>query len=327
MKVITIGRSSANDIIINDRQVSRHHCQIVQHDNGAYSLVDFGSTNGTYINGQRVSGQVTLNPNDTVRIGGTNLPWQSYFPTPNIQPNYPNYPNNASQPRPPKSHATGIVLGIVGGVLLLAAIIVGVIFLSKGKTEPSLAPGHFLVDDVELGFDMTIDDIRQANPEVSITKYTSDNNLDEEVASVYYSSFDYYLIGNSLAISLDKKTNRLYSFTTSSKNYMTEKGLHVGSTWGEMVEAYPNLTFLIDFYYYDHWSHQYRTYITAYDETTCTFFAFDENQFTKSQINALYSVANPSDFDSYFEASAISPSIYTSICSSISACTPSLRWG
>ncbi len=308
MEVITIGRSSENNITVNDSQVSRHHCQIVQHDNGTYSLVDFGSTNGTYVNGQRISGQVALSPNDIVSIGSTTLPWQSYFPT-------HNYPNNVSQPH--KSHTTGIVLGIVGGVLLLAAIIVGVIFLSKGKTEPSLAPGHFLVDDVELGFDMTIDDIRQANPEVSITKYTSDNNLDEEVASVYYSSFDYYLIGNSLAISLDEKTNRLYSFTTSSKNYMTEKGLHVGSTWGEMVEAYPNLTFLIDFYYYDHWSHQHRTYITAYDETTCTFFAFDENQFTKSQINALYAIANPSDFDSYFEASAISPSIYTSICSSI----------
>ena len=96
--------------------------------------MDFGSTNGTFVNGLRISGQVTLNPNDTVRIGGTNLPWQSYFPTPNIQPNYPNYPNNASQPRPPKSHATGIVLGIVGGVLLIGAIIV-VIVMNMNSNE------------------------------------------------------------------------------------------------------------------------------------------------------------------------------------------------
>ena len=34
MKVITIGRSSQNEVTIHDGAVSRHHCQIVQYDNG-----------------------------------------------------------------------------------------------------------------------------------------------------------------------------------------------------------------------------------------------------------------------------------------------------
>lgn len=79
MKVVTIGRSEQNDIVINDYKASRHHLQIVQQDNGQYSLVDFGSTNGTFVNGQRVFGQISLNPTDIVRIGSTTLPWRNYF--------------------------------------------------------------------------------------------------------------------------------------------------------------------------------------------------------------------------------------------------------
>ena len=80
MKVITIGRHSGNDVVIdNDDKVSRHHLQIVQYDDGSYHLIDFNSTNGTYINGDRVSGEAVLGEGDFVRIGDTMLPWTTYF--------------------------------------------------------------------------------------------------------------------------------------------------------------------------------------------------------------------------------------------------------
>lgn len=80
MKVITIGRSNeGNDVIIDDPWVSRHHFQIVQDDNGSFRLADFGSTNGTYINGQKVSGEVELDENDIIRVGNTTIPWRQYF--------------------------------------------------------------------------------------------------------------------------------------------------------------------------------------------------------------------------------------------------------
>ena len=80
MKVITIGRSEGNDVVINDDdKVSRHHLQIVQFDDGSYQLIDFNSTNGTYINGDRVSGEAVLGEGDFVRIGDTMLPWTTYF--------------------------------------------------------------------------------------------------------------------------------------------------------------------------------------------------------------------------------------------------------
>lgn len=80
MKVITIGRLKGNDVIIeNDDKVSRHHLQIVQMDDGSFHLIDFGSTNGTYINGNRVESEAILTEDDFVRIGDTMLPWTTYF--------------------------------------------------------------------------------------------------------------------------------------------------------------------------------------------------------------------------------------------------------
>lgn len=79
MNVITIGRSSDNDVVLSDPYVGRHHCQIVQHDGGRFSVVDLNSRNGTFINGQRIQGEMYLDENDFVRIGNTTIPWRRYF--------------------------------------------------------------------------------------------------------------------------------------------------------------------------------------------------------------------------------------------------------
>lgn len=78
MRIITIGRSSDNDICIQDPKVSRKHCQIIQDDKG-YIIVDTNSKNGTYINGAKLHGPVKLNKSDIVRIGNTTLPWKNYI--------------------------------------------------------------------------------------------------------------------------------------------------------------------------------------------------------------------------------------------------------
>lgn len=72
--LISIGRASDNDVIVDDPLVSRHHCQLkLQH--GAYSLADLGSRNGSYVNGQPVS-EIALGPGDLIRIGDTEIEFQ-----------------------------------------------------------------------------------------------------------------------------------------------------------------------------------------------------------------------------------------------------------
>jgi len=82
MRVITIGRSQENDVIVNDNRVSRVHLQLVQNDNGNCSVVDLNSGNGTFVNGQQIIGEYFLQPNDSVIIGDFVLPWQNYINPP-----------------------------------------------------------------------------------------------------------------------------------------------------------------------------------------------------------------------------------------------------
>lgn len=79
MRVITVGRDASNDRVIDDPYATRNHLQIIQHDDGHFSLADFGSTNGTYVNGQKINGEIPLNDMDIVRIGNTTIPWRMYF--------------------------------------------------------------------------------------------------------------------------------------------------------------------------------------------------------------------------------------------------------
>lgn len=52
--VTTIGRIESNDIVIPDPSISRHHAQI-RLTNGQFSLHDLDSTNGTFLNGKRIT--------------------------------------------------------------------------------------------------------------------------------------------------------------------------------------------------------------------------------------------------------------------------------
>ena len=62
-----IGRDNSCDIIIPDRQVSRHHARLVTIPNGA-KIEDLGSKNGTHCNGQLISQPFTLQDGDIIQV-------------------------------------------------------------------------------------------------------------------------------------------------------------------------------------------------------------------------------------------------------------------
>jgi len=69
---IILGRSSDADIHIEDTGVSRRHLE-VRTANGVTSAVDLGSTNGSYVNGQKVSGSTELTDGSTITMGRTKI--------------------------------------------------------------------------------------------------------------------------------------------------------------------------------------------------------------------------------------------------------------
>lgn len=80
MKVVTFGRNpELVDIPVDDDSVSRAHMQIVQHDDGHYTIIDLNSTNKTYVNGREIYGEVELSELDVVKIGNSIIKWKKYF--------------------------------------------------------------------------------------------------------------------------------------------------------------------------------------------------------------------------------------------------------
>lgn len=65
---LIVGREQSNDITISDPEVSRRHARIF-FQNGSYVVEDLGSTNGTFVNGQRLTGPYILRPGEMLNFG------------------------------------------------------------------------------------------------------------------------------------------------------------------------------------------------------------------------------------------------------------------
>src|SRR3954465_926138 len=57
----------------NDIEISRRHARVMRESNGQFLIEDLGSTNGTYVNGERILGAQILKPGDEVELGDTKL--------------------------------------------------------------------------------------------------------------------------------------------------------------------------------------------------------------------------------------------------------------
>ena len=181
MKVITVGRSSDCDIAIHDAKASRIHLQILLSDDGKYYVVDMNSTNGTYVNGRRIAGQVRLQKSDIIRIGNTTLPWQKY-----ISPNTTiKYRNNS-------------ILYIIIIILILLLICVGVYFWGINSTKEQ-SPIKYATDLPNNQVSHT-EKIRSKNEKPSINSIPYDlvgHKLSEGVSDGYHKKDWAYSIENN----------------------------------------------------------------------------------------------------------------------------------
>lgn len=73
-----IGRNTDNDIVINKQSVSRYHAVIRITDN-AIIFEDLGSSNGSYINGNKVHAPTEIRERDIIKIGTELIPWRNYL--------------------------------------------------------------------------------------------------------------------------------------------------------------------------------------------------------------------------------------------------------
>ena len=68
MDIVKIGRENDNDIVFQDREVSRYHCELYCFDGKVY-IKDCNSLNGTQVNGKNITSPVALKMGDKVVLG------------------------------------------------------------------------------------------------------------------------------------------------------------------------------------------------------------------------------------------------------------------
>jgi predicted component of type VI protein secretion system len=117
--LLTLGRDPNNVIVINDPQVSRQHARIT-HQGGRIVLEDIGSTNGTFVNGMRLTNPHALANGDVVGLGDVvtltyygaspavtePLADRAQFEESGYEPQpYPPPPSYEPQPPPPSTYA------------------------------------------------------------------------------------------------------------------------------------------------------------------------------------------------------------------------------
>ena len=113
---LNIGRESSNEITINDAEISRRHARLT-FQGGKYVLEDLGSTNGTFVNGQRLAGPRVLKAGEVVSFGEqivlvfevvTSDPGATVV-SPRAAAAVPSAPKPDSPPPPPPSDYVGSV--------------------------------------------------------------------------------------------------------------------------------------------------------------------------------------------------------------------------
>jgi len=125
MKEFKIGRYPSNDIVINDKTVSKFHA-VLYVDGNSVIINDLNSKNGIYVNGNKIFGSATLNDLDIVRLGSALFHWKDYIHKPQIRitdpptkpytpPNPPTQPPYSPPPPiPPKpQNYTPIIIFVI----------------------------------------------------------------------------------------------------------------------------------------------------------------------------------------------------------------------
>jgi hypothetical protein len=163
---LPLGRRQDGPGKIRDLEVSRLHARVWLDADGGLTVEDAGSTNGTFVNGERIAGPRALTPGDTVRLGQTTLEVEAppaaepepepaappepepvvepaASPEPVVEPEPEPEPAASSEPAAPPRPAGDIprpLVYVLLGVFLLAAAGIAAVVILTGDDGDGSSP-------------------------------------------------------------------------------------------------------------------------------------------------------------------------------------------
>lgn len=149
---LSVGRSSANDLVLGDELLSRRHCRITLQSSGPV-VSDLATVNGTAVNGENISGDVLLRPGDRICIGQTVLavsgPDGSFEPEPAAaEPELfagpdagaPLFPEPAAAEGPKKKSRLAASVAVLCAAIVLLAAAAKFVLLAPSRPAPLEPP-------------------------------------------------------------------------------------------------------------------------------------------------------------------------------------------
>jgi len=142
-EIITIGRLENNDVCLEDPLISKHHARVISRGD-AYLIEDLGSSNGTIVNGQKVSAHV-LSDGEVIYLGNTTL---TFWSGAEVVEKVAGVPGSASSNR----KILAVILSIVAVFIVIgvAVLLIFVFGTEKDEIKPAVRvispPDNFNVD-------------------------------------------------------------------------------------------------------------------------------------------------------------------------------------
>ncbi len=140
LEPVSIGRHEDNTVILPDPQISRHHAEIVM-QGGRWVIADLGSANGTYVNGQRITGPHVLDHGDLIRLGKTQFQVEIEGALAAQDTLVERIPAQVAAPAPPVSRGPAMrqvgIAAVAIVVLLIGALVVWALVRGTRDTSPS----------------------------------------------------------------------------------------------------------------------------------------------------------------------------------------------
>lgn len=139
---LKIGRAQDNDIVLSHDSISRHHLEVFIDEQGLVFVTDLNSSNGTYVNGNRIKGSALLNKGDILKLGADKpLQWHRWIE--HIKDESVSGGLNQEFPPYSKTKQSTSVLVIVLSVLIAMSLVLITYFIYQNrhkKTKDSVTP-------------------------------------------------------------------------------------------------------------------------------------------------------------------------------------------